>query len=276
MTPWDYLCIGHITRDILEEGDLLGGTAAYSGHVARTLGCKTAVLTSCAPAFSGLQKMTGLSVNNVPASETSTFENVYHNNERVQTLHARALTLQAKHLPAGWETSLIVHFGPVCNEIDSDMIERFPNSLIGMTPQGWMRRWDERGHVFTAEWALAEQTLPAADVVILSAEDIHDRQMLQEMIALSKLLIMTENVAGCKLFMNGEVTQVPAPSVPLVEPTGAGDIFAAAFLVEYMRNGREPFQAAHFANFIAAHSITQTGLPAKMDLLTDLLQQKAK
>jgi sugar/nucleoside kinase (ribokinase family) len=273
MKPWDYLCIGHITRDVTPDGDRVGGTVAYSGHVAQTLGCHTAVLTSCAADYPGLLAMKGIAVQNVATPVTSTFENIYRQNGREQTLHARAATITSADLPPGWESSKIVHFGPLTNEIDESLVQQFPHSMIGLTPQGWMRRWDATGRVSAGRWPQAETILPLADVVVLSEEDFPDQDMLTQFAALSKLLILTENVAGCKLFQQGTITQVPAPAVSLVEPTGAGDIFAAAFFVDFARNGRDPFRAAEFANFIAAHSITCAGLPEKMQLLANLLQE---
>ncbi len=41
-TPPDYLIMGHITRDLLEDGSRLGGTAVYSSLLAQRLG-----LNSC-------------------------------------------------------------------------------------------------------------------------------------------------------------------------------------------------------------------------------------
>jgi sugar/nucleoside kinase (ribokinase family) len=44
-----------------------------------------------------------------------------------------------------------------------------------------------------------------------------------------------------------------------VDPTGAGDIFAAAFFVALQRVG-DAWTAARFANCIAARSVTRAGL----------------
>jgi len=273
MKPFDYLCIGHITSDVTPHGRRVGGTVAFAGQLARTLGCRTAVLTSCRPDEPGLQALDGIQAHAIPAAETSTFENIYQDNVRRQILHGRASRITTADLPPGWPQSSIVHFGPVANEIDEELVRHFAGSIIGLTPQGWMRRWDEAGRIHADRWPAAAAVLPLADVVVLSEEDIIDQQMLAEYVALSRLLILTENVAGCKLFWQERVRQVSAPAVPVVDPTGAGDIFAAAFLVDYARNGRDPHQAAEFANFVAAHSITRAGLPAKMDLLAELLPQ---
>ena len=78
---------------------------------------------------------------------------------------------------------------------------------------------------------------------------------------------------GCTLFQGNDVRDVPAHSVEQVEPTGAGDTFAAAFLTRYARNGRNPWQAAEFANFVAAQSVTKVGLTAKIELIQKMTQK---
>ncbi len=45
-TAVDYLLVGHITRDVREEGFRLGGTAVYSGILAKKMGLKVGLVTS--------------------------------------------------------------------------------------------------------------------------------------------------------------------------------------------------------------------------------------
>lgn len=263
----DYLVIGHITRDIVAAGNLVGGTVAYSGRVAHALGCNTAVLTSCELDYEGLAALTQLALEVIPATHTSTFENIYGANGRTQMLYTVAEKIRPEHLPSTWQQPSVVHLGPLTNEVDPAIMRQFASSIIGLTPQGWLRRWTEDGRIYAREWHEAEQFLPLADVVILSEEDLLNDEMLPRYRQLAKLLIMTENVRGCTVFAGDEVRQIPAPAVVQIEPTGAGDIFAAAFLTKYARNGSNPWQAAEFANFVAAQSVTQTGLDAKIELI---------
>jgi sugar/nucleoside kinase (ribokinase family) len=179
-------------------------------------------------------------------------------------LYTPADQIQVQHLPADWMDTAVVHLAPVANEVDPALIYQFNGSLVGLTPQGWLRRWTADGRVYARDWPEAEQYLPLADVVILSEEDLLDEAMLPRYRQLSRLLILTENVRGCTVFTGDEVRQISAPNVAQVEPTGAGDIFAAAFLTRYAENGRNPWQAAEFANQIAAQSVTQVGLDAKI------------
>jgi sugar/nucleoside kinase (ribokinase family) len=68
----------------------------------------------------------------------------------------------------------------------------------------------------------------------------------------------------------GAWRQIPAPNVEEVDATGAGDIFAAAFFIQ-LSQSRNPWEAAAFANDIAAQSVTAPGLqgiPTKRELET--------
>lgn len=272
MKKIDYLAIGHITQDVTPAGNLVGGTVSYSGRAAQALGCKTAVLTSCQPDYAGLAELAGLTVEVIPSAHTSTFENIYGANGRTQMLHTPADPILAHHLPVDWLDTAVVHLAPVANEVDPALIHQFNGSLIGMTPQGWLRRWTANGRVYAHDWPEAEQFLPLADVVILSEEDLLDEAMLPRYRQASRLLILTENARGCTIFAGDAVRRIPAPVVTQVEPTGAGDIFAAAFLTRYAENGRNPWQAAEFANQVAAQSVTQVGLNAKIKHIQTVTQ----
>jgi hypothetical protein len=67
--PIDYLVVGHITQDLLDDGTYrLGGTVSYSGLTANALGRRVGILTSCAPELD-LSAYAGIQVHALPASQ---------------------------------------------------------------------------------------------------------------------------------------------------------------------------------------------------------------
>jgi hypothetical protein len=69
----------------------------------------------------------------------------------------------------------MVHFGPLDQEIDEGIFFCFDDEvLIGVTPQGFLRRWDEEGRVSFAEWDPPEAVLRRINVLILSEQDVPD------------------------------------------------------------------------------------------------------
>lgn len=260
----DYLVIGHVSQDVVPGGYKVGGTAAYAARTAHTLGCRTAVITSTAADYDLAPTLPGIHIHRVLAPQTTIFNNVYTANGRFQTIHGIAAHLAAEHIPAAWQRPAIVHLGPVANEINPDVIQLFSNSLVGLTPQGWMRRWDAAGHVFAQDWEAAARVLPLAAAVVISEEDLLHRDMLHQYRQWSRLLVLTSGRRGCTVFLGNEMREIPAPAVNELEFTGAGDIFAAAFFIRLGQTGGNPWEAARFANEIAAQSVTQPDLESKM------------
>ncbi len=82
---------------------------------------------------------------------------------------------------------------------------------------------------------------------------------------MAPLLIVTEGAKGCTVHYRGEARHFPAPAM------SAGDIFAAAYLVRLLQTDGNYWEAAEFANRIAAHSVTRQGLPAKMEAIRCLM-----
>jgi sugar/nucleoside kinase (ribokinase family) len=276
MKPLDYLLIGHVTKDLTPSGSQLGGAASFAGRVAAALGASVGIVTSAHPAFDLTQLAQTAAIHRINAPETTTFENVYTPNGRIQTLSGRANPIHANDVPRAWRTASIVHLAPVADEIDHDVIDLFlGKAIVGLTPQGWLRGWDENGRIFPKPWQWAEQYFPKVTAVILSEEDITGQTLIQYR-QWAKLLILTKGAAGCIVFTETESIHVPTLPVREVEPTGAGDIFAAAFLMAYQQNGQNPVKAAQFANEIAAQSVTQTGLHAKIQHIKHYLAQKSK
>ena len=270
----DYLVAGYVTRDLTPTGYHAGGTAAYSARVANMLGCKTAVITSTAPNEPALDILPDtIRLCATPSKHTSTYDNIYTPQGRQQIIHKAANKIMTTDYPDDWPEPTVMHLGPVGNEVDVNFAYRFPNSVIGLTPQGWMRRWGEDGKVYLEAWPDAEAILPLATAVILSEEDLLDDNMLIHFRELSRLLVLTSGYNGCTIFVGDEICNIPAPQVKEVEPTGAGDIFATAFLVKYQQTNGDHREAGRFANMVASQSVTRIGLDAKINHIQKHLKE---
>jgi sugar/nucleoside kinase (ribokinase family) len=129
-----------------------------------------------------------------------------------------------------------------------------------ITPQGWLRQWDEKGRIHIMGWDQISDLLPTANAVVISMEDlVDDLRSVQDMAHHCEIFAVTDAARGAKVFWNGQQHDMPAPAVEEVDPTGSGDIFAAAFFVRLYQTN-DPFEAARFANCLAAASVTRQGL----------------
>lgn len=257
--PIDYLVIGHLTQDLTPTGPRTGGTASFSSLTAHALGMRVGIVTACSPDLN-LHGLHEIQIVNIPSQVSSTFENVYTAAGRIQFCYHQAPEITLDAIPEVWRNTPIVHLGPLVREIPADLSAAFPNSMLGLTPQGWMRTWDEKGRVSLCEWPDYRYVLGNADAAVLSIEDVQgDENRVEEMAAAIKLLIVTEGANGARVFWNGDVRHFEPPKMVEVEATGAGDIFAAAFFFRYQAT-RDPWEAARFATKLAAYSVTRIGL----------------
>ena len=257
--PIDYLVIGHLTCDLTPEGPRLGGTAAFSGLTAHALGMRVGVVTAWGNEFP-LSALDGLQVWAAPVEKSSTFENIYTHEGRVQYLHARAPALDFQMVPPEWRHASIVHLGPIAQEVQPVLDGVLSPSLLGLTPQGWLRTWDGNGRVRPCTWPQAQEALPKAGAVVISVEDVdRDEEQIEAMALASRVLAVTEGPAGARLYWNGDLRRFHSPEMEEIDATGAGDIFATAFFIR-LHVTRDPWEAARFATRLASLSVLRRGL----------------
>jgi sugar/nucleoside kinase (ribokinase family) len=274
LEPVDYLAIGHVAHDLTANGARLGGTVAYSALTARALGMKVGIVTAVGKETL-LDALDGIPVLSIESPHSTTFENIYTNEGRVQYLRAHASRIDFDSVPMSWRNASIIHLAPIANEMDSSLPDDFLPTLLGVTPQGWMRQWDSDGRVSRNEWTNSESILQKANAVIISREDVNgDHELIEQMAHQTRMLVVTEGADGCVLHWNGDRRRFRAPEVEEVDATGAGDIFAAAFFVRLF-NTRDPWEAARFATLIASHSVTRVvleGIPTQAEIESCLME----
>jgi sugar/nucleoside kinase (ribokinase family) len=275
--PPDYLIIGHITKDQHEGGYRLGGTAVYSGVLAHRMGLKVAVYTSGASDLA-LDIMDGIEIIDQPGSGTTTFINEYTPSGRIQRLLDRAEELDCSQIPDRWKQAKVIHLAPVAREVSITAGEEFLQGFLGYSLQGWMRVWDEQGHVSPNPFPEIKTPVRENAVGILSIEDLgDDRNGLEELLDQFPNLALTLGSEGVELYSDGRIQLIPAPTTSEIDPTGAGDIFAAAFLISWKIRGWPIEQSARLANTLAAASVRQAGIdgiPEKWEIIETIKGQE--
>ncbi|MCC6454069.1 MAG: ribokinase [Caldilineaceae bacterium] len=279
----DILLIGHVTCD-LESADRdsayrLGGTVSFAAVTAMRLGRHPTIITRAAATTDLSDLPTDLDLHVLPSPVTTTFANLYTDQGRVQYCYAQALPITADDIPLAHRHPQAVLLGPLVNEISADVASIFGSeTLVAAVPQGWMRQWDETGHVHAKPWENAETILPHLSVLVLSLEDIdQDLSRLDPWFAHVGLIVLTEYRDGSTIYQrqaDGSIVQSKIPPRPAqeVDPTGAGDVFATAFLIRLQETG-DPAQAARFANITASFSVEHpgvTGVPTRAQVLAYL------
>ncbi len=272
----DFLAIGTVTRDIATADPsatdyVLGGTVSFAAVTAARLGRRPVVLTRAGDDIE-LSVLSGLAdLHVLPCANTTTFANLYSSDGRVQYCYTPSPPIAAVDIPPQLRAPHIALLGPLVNEVRSEVASVFDSdTIVAAVPQGWMRRWDEEGRVYPAPWRDMAQILPHLDALILSIEDIDgDLRQVEEFLEYVALVVLTEYRDGSTIYRrkpDSEIEIVPIPPRPAneVDPTGAGDIFATAFLLRLDETG-DPFDAARYANVTASFGVEGqgvTGIPS--------------
>jgi sugar/nucleoside kinase (ribokinase family) len=258
------LVVGHVTRDIQADGaSRLGGTALYAAVAAARLGCRVTVYTAASPNLDLTLlhcAAEGVTIVRCPTPTDTVFRNRYQGGHREQLLLDRAAPLVPQDLPKDLPSIPLVLLGPVAQELSPTWIRFFPRSRVAACLQGWLRAWDRDGRVYPVPWAEAEHWLPHLTVGFLSEQDIGGEPALAEQYAcLCPALVRTEGDRGATLYEQGRPRSVPPFPAREEDPTGAGDVFAAAFFVRYAE-GASLATAGRFAAAAASLSVQGPGI----------------
>lgn len=258
----EFVAVGHVARDRMPSGYRLGGTAAYAACTAARLGLRAALVTRAAP-FAPLDALaTEVTVYNAGSPRSTTFENVYEGGQRRQYLHARARPLAAADVPASLRQAPIVLFGPVAQEMQPDLLDCARSATIrAVVPQGWLRTWDADGLVRPVAWREADSIRGRCDVLVLSVDDLQGvPQPLAAWQRLAPFVVITRGREGAEVYADARlIHRARAYRATEVDPTGAGDVFAAAFAIGLHQRG-DPVWAADFACAAAAFAVESPGL----------------
>ncbi len=264
--PPDYVVVGHICADILPDGTaVLGGTALYSALAAATLGWRTGILTRGRYDFDldglkipGLDFITDRIQVIVQDAEWPTcFVNDYSSGRRQQQIQRWAGPIDLRGLPPQWRTPRVLHMGPIAQEIDVRQSTGLNPQFLGITPQGWMRDWPRAtgGRVQSLHLRLPREFVSQVDGIVVNDEEFVDSRDTVEAIGKNGYGIVTLGSGGAKLYSpDGQITS-PGFNLPQVDPTGAGDVFTAAFFYRISDPSVTPEQALEFANAAAGLSL---------------------
>jgi 1D-myo-inositol 3-kinase len=264
VTAPDFVAIGHVTLDLFGDTVRPGGAALYAAVTADRLGLSAAILTSHADDFPLDRLPPRIEVVSVPAVETTTFEHGEHDGERVLRVRSAAAPLRTDDLPEDWKDAPLVMLAPVLAEVDPLLSVSFSDAAVSAQAQGWLRVVEPDGAVGSLAWEPG-YLLGRLQTLFLSQRDVLGQEAaMLEWLQRVPLGVVTAGRHGALLYVNGERYEVRPRAAREVDATGAGDVFAATFLVRYQEEGN-PWTAAEAAACAAALSIEAEGWSAVPD-----------
>lgn len=265
MASPQFVAVGHVTLDRFGEAARPGGAALYAAVTALRLGLRAAIITSYGPDFPRHQLPAELEVAAVPAAHTTVFVHEPGDAGRRLRVAGAARPLGPAHVPPEWREAELLLLAPVLDEVDHTLAGEFPEAAVGAGLQGWLRDLGPGGRVERRRWTPPSGLLERLQALFLSVEEIRGQETeLVQWLDRVPLGVVTAGRTGALLYVNGQRYEVAPRPARDVDPTGAGDVFAATFMVRYHFEG-DPWQAAAAAACAASLSTEAEGWAAVPD-----------
>jgi 1D-myo-inositol 3-kinase len=255
----EFIAIGHVTLDHFGDAVRPGGSALYAAVTAARLGLSAGILTSHADDFPLELLPPRIELVSVPATSTTIFEHEQVAGERRLRVRATAQPLGVDDLPEDWRDPELVLLAPVVNEVDGALASAFDGVTVAAEAQGWLRTVARDGAVQTQTWPSAKGVLSRLQALFLSGADVRGQEAaMTEWVQRVPVAAVTAGARGALLYVNGDRYEVPPRRARQVDATGAGDVFAATWLVRYRVSG-DPWEAAEAATCAASLAVEAEG-----------------
>jgi hypothetical protein len=202
--------------------------------MAQALGARVVLVTGLHPGYDQAS-LAGLDLYEVPVASNPRYSNSYDSfGNRTQHLLDKGTApanIDWDELPA----ADVFILAPAYHEFPA--VPPVNARITGVSLQGALRTCDDEGRVSPTDDP-ASACLPFAapgSFLFLSEEDTHRPEALARvLVEAGATVLLTRGYRGATLY-HGDVVAPHAaiPTVRMVDPTGAGDCFATAFVVRY-------------------------------------------
>lgn len=267
---------GHVTYDLiyhgrLARGKLLGGTAAYSSLLFARLFSKPLLTSRVGRDFESkdLELLATSAELNIKRSEglTTRFEIRYVGRGRRLRLLSRCSPLDDEDLEQlrGADLALL---GPVAGEIDPTLLKKsLPEGFVAAAIQGFLRRFEDDGRVLLAPSQEALNLLSNLSMLCGSSEEIMTlarskdlKRALKKLVSLGPgYVAATAGDRGSWLATKNALLRAPCyPVSAVVDPTGAGDVYASV-LALLLSRGEDVVWSMSMAAAAASFTVESLG-----------------
>jgi hypothetical protein len=230
--------IGQVTHDRYGDRIVPGGCAFFGARTLLGLGAVSRLLTTVGEDFDCESGLAGLDVRREVSGKTTVFLNLYPPGEpRLQLVESRSQRITGGTYPDEWTRPDLLFVAPVMGEMDAipwASIAGAGFTAVGL--QGFMKkasdeRRDGKAVVVALDHPLGFEMLKGVGAVFLSEEDIElfgNSDLLGQLRSRVGVVVVTLGAAGCVVYERERERRLGAYATDAVDPTGAGDTFAAA------------------------------------------------
>ncbi len=246
--------------------------------MARALGWEVTLFTTIAEGYDR-SVLHDITVEAVPAESVTRFENLYSEGARRQRLIQMGEPLSRRQLSRAVTLPANVFLvAPALQEVPSRLNSSAPVS--GLALQGPLRRIAADGHAHPRPDALlaVQKLVCRGQFAFLSEEDALAADELAARLARAGTpVFVTRGRRGASLFTGETRSDFTAFETSEIDPTGAGDCFATAFLLRLAETESRP-DAIRYALAAGALAVTRPGLegiPSRREIETLLWKSAA-
>lgn len=298
MLAFDLVGIGNpvydtiVTPSIKTDGRVLSGCSTNACLVAKKLGLnKVGLVGSIGPDFGDTflrdMKHYGIDVSSQSMKrQTGGFHLIYdERGDRTLDVLGVADPIVPEDIPDAYLDAKFIIIGPVLGEVDFELVkfirDRSEASLF-LDPQGLVRIIGSDGRVVHVcdrnEFKKIAELMdfikpnePESETITGEHDPVRALYQLREMGRAIPIVTLAER--GSILIEGDRLHRIPAFPTDAIDPTGAGDVYAGAFVTDFINHG-DIVEAAMSASAAASLMVEQVGPEFRAPIETLELRKK--
>jgi 1D-myo-inositol 3-kinase len=229
--------VGHVTHDRYGQEITPGGCAFFGAKAVAALGANSRLLTRVGRDFICEKDLENLEVQRVVQGKTTVFTNTYPQGSlRVQLVESQAPSISSDEFPQKWSCPDMLFIAPVMGEMSAKdpWVSKIKAKFTAVGLQGFMKKGEDGSDgkrlVIKLPNPLDKSLFKGVDALFLSEEDIElfgQQDLLKTLRTEIPLVFVTKGEEGVDIYSKNKVESTGIYKTKTVDPTGAGDTFAA-------------------------------------------------
>ena len=277
----DLVCVGRILQEMIVTpedvtGPFMGGPVAYCSVAAARLGSRVGMVTTIGTdvheGFLGTLASAGVDTLGIATDSVSTHTELVYDSAGNKDIRYPSISrpIRAADVPAFYRGASLVYLCSMDNDVPlhdvPDVARAAIVSAADLGGYGGVHMSKEHRAEVPSLARLACDVASSVDIVKASAEDtacifgwndpLRSATVLGD--AGSRIVLVTLGALGVLVWEQGKHVELPAAISRPVDATGAGDVFMAGFLCEYLRQSNT-VSAAQWGCAEAAIAIERSG-----------------
>ncbi|MBO3833359.1 MAG: hypothetical protein FGF51_08300 [Candidatus Brockarchaeota archaeon] len=263
--------VGALTIDVNRSRggsySYMGGGGFYSSLSLSRIGVETVLFTAYGPDMNpewveGLKRK-GVEVYATELDRSILFENVYQDSNRIQKSSgepSRRIVVDRSRL-TGFDAA---HVTPVLNEVDQRVFKELEETgcRVSIDAQGFIRTSGVDGSVHHVKRMLPENALSRVNYIHMNVDEqlFFLNRDVKELFEINPGMIveLTNSEHGSMIVYKQGCFFMPIVEVETLDPTGAGDVYAAVFLAKHLETG-SLLESSLYASACASIKAEKTG-----------------